>query len=219
MVKRVFAPGCGLMLHGPESARQIGAVLDRILGEAVPAHHVCCHHEPGLAPGTEVINVCPGCDKRFRTLYDGISTVSLWEVLAADRSIPLPDYGGVRMTVLDACPTRDQTRVHEAVRALLSRMNVDVVEPRCTKTKGICCGDSFFGILPTGEVEALMRKRASEMPVENVVVYCVSCVKAMHIGRRAPRYLIDLLLGRATVPGIFEPEAWHRELDAYIDEH
>ena len=43
-----------------------------------------------------------------------------------------------------------------------------------------------------------MRKRAEEMPVDDVVVYCVSCIKAMQIGGRQPRYMVDLLFGGST---------------------
>lgn len=57
------------------------------------------------------------------------------------------------------------------------------------------------------------------MPAEDVVVYCVSCCKAMHIGGKTPRYLLDLLLGEPTLPGTFEPEEWHREVDEFIAAH
>jgi len=214
----VFAPGCALVLHKPDLVKRLTAVLSERLGP-IAEHHVCCRHEPGLARGTRVVNVCPGCDKRFRTLYEGISTISLWEILAEDAIFPFPDYAGARMAVLDACPTRDQPRVHDAVRALLSRMNIEAVEPRATKTHGICCGDSSYGEIPTGKVKALMKKRAREMPAEDVAVYCVSCVKSMHIGGRRPRHLVDLLFGEPTSPGTFEPDDWHRDLDAYIDAH
>jgi len=57
------------------------------------------------------------------------------------------------------------------------------------------------------------------MPREDVVVYCVSCVKAMHIGGKRPRYLVDLLFGEETGPGVFEPVAWHAQLDEFIEAH
>jgi hypothetical protein len=214
----VFAPGCALVLHRPDLVGRLTSFLSARPG-GVSEHHVCCRHEPRLPAGTRVINVCPGCDKRFRTLYDGIATISLWEVLADDADFPFPDYGGARMAVLDACPTRDQPRVHEAVRAVLARMAIVPVEPKATKTRGICCGDSFFGLVPTAEVKTLMRKRAREMPAEDVAVYCVSCVKALHIGGRRPRHLVDLLFAEPSAPGVFEPDEWHRILDAYIDAH
>jgi hypothetical protein len=61
-----------------------------------------------------------------------------------------------------------------------------------------------------------MRDRAAQMPADDVAVYCVSCCKAMFIGGKRPRYLLDLLFGEETVPGTVEPNAWHGELDAYI---
>ena len=214
----VFAPGCALLLHKPALAERLQAFLNRLPG-TVPEHLTCCHHDPGLPAGTRVINVCPGCDRRYRELYPGISTISLWELLAESEAIPFPDYDGRAMAVLDACPTRTEVRVHEAVRRLLERMNIRLLEPRNTREKATCCGDSFYGALPTETVQGLMRKRADEMPCQDVVVYCVSCVKAMHIGGKTPRYLVDLLFGEETPIGTFEPDAWHAQIQAFIDSH
>ncbi|MCX6563102.1 MAG: hypothetical protein NTU60_05795 [Candidatus Aminicenantes bacterium] len=72
---------------------------------------------------------------------------------------------------------------------------------------------------PVGQVKAHMKKRADEMPREDVVVYCVSCIKAIHIGGKRPRHLVDLLFGEDTEPGTFEPDEWHAELQEYIDRH
>ena len=215
---KVFAPGCALMMYKPELAHKITAFLNDT-GEAIPEHHICCHHDPCLESGTRIINVCAGCDRRFRSLYEGISTVSLWEVLANSEAFSFPDYHGQRMAIHDACPTRTEARVHDAVRTLLRRMNIEIVEPERTRNKAVCCGDSFYGSLPVDEMKEQMRKRAGQMPCEDVVVYCVSCIKAMHIGGKKPRYLVDLLFGEETTIGTFDPDAWHDELKAYIDAH
>lgn len=119
----------------------------------MPEHLTCCHHEPRLAAGTQVLNVCAGCDRRYRELYKGITTTSLWEVLAASDDFPFPDYGGAEMSILDPCPTRTETRVHDGVRALLTRMNIPVVEPEATRTHGTCCGDSASGKVPVEKVK------------------------------------------------------------------
>ena len=123
------------------------------------------------------------------------------------------------MAIHDACPTRTESRVHNAVRTLLSRMNIRVAEPDRTRENAICCGDSFYGSLPVEDVKRQMRSRADTMPAEDVVVYCVSCVKSMHLGRKIPRYLVDLLFGEPTYPGVFEPDDWHGTLKAYIEAH
>ena len=214
-MQHLFAPGCALLIERPHLAKRMLAVLKQTIPETA-VHTICCRHSPKFAAPTRIVNTCPGCDRRYRELGDGVTTVSFWEVLAASDSFPFPDYGGQPMTILDACPTRDQIRVHKAVRTLLERMNIALVEPKHTGASSVCCGDSFFGILPTKEVKERMRSRATEMPADEVVVYCVSCVKSMHIGGKRPRYLVDLLFGEETLAGTCEPEAWHAELDAFI---
>jgi hypothetical protein len=217
-VNRVFAPGCALMLYRPELAERLLVFLRARMG-GIGMWSRCCRKDPVFGEETEVINVCPGCDKRFRLNYMNSSTISLWEVLARTDDFPFPDYRGRRMSIIDACPTRDQTRVHDAVRALLRKMNIALVEPKNTRTKGTCCGDTFYGEIPTSEVVERMKKRTSEMPVGDVVVYCVSCAKAVFIGGKTPRYLVDLLFGEETVPKTLDPDAWHKEIDEYIDAH
>lgn len=235
-MNRVYAPGCALMVYKPHLAEKVLAHLsvghsasadrpgvgdqpDAVSRPAVVQHLTCCRHEPHLEPGTVVINTCAGCDRRYRELYEGVSTISLWEVLAQSDTFDFPDYHGAEMTIHDACPTRTESRVHDAIRELLGRMNIVVIEPEATRGAAVCCGDSFFGELPDDRVAALMTRRADAMPREDVVVYCVSCVNAMHIGGKRPRYLVDLLFAEETSPAVFEPNAWHALLDEFIAEH
>lgn len=49
----------------------------------------------------------PGCDRRFRTLYEGISTSSLWELLNESDNFPFPDYKGMEVSIRDPCPVRN----------------------------------------------------------------------------------------------------------------
>lgn len=217
-MKQVYAPGCALMIYKPELAVKVLEFLNMDL-ESIPNHLLCCKHEPNLESGTQVINTCPGCDRRYRELYEGISTISLWEILAENDTFHFPDYEGIEMTIHDACPTRTEERVHSAMRKLLEKMNIKVIEPKNARTKSICCGDSFHGILPVEEVKEQMKKRSNEMPCDNVVVYCVSCVKSMYIGGKKPRYIIDLLFKEDTTPGTFEPDEWHEEVQKFEDEH
>lgn len=217
-MKQVYAPGCALMIYKPELAEKVLNFLNNDLCE-IPEHLICCRHEPKLESGTQVINTCAGCDRRYRELYEGVSTVSLWEILAKSKTFPFPDYNGIEMSIHDACPTRTEERVHSAIRKLLEKMNIKIREPKNTRTKAVCCGDSFYKVLPVEQVKEQMKKRSDEMPCDNVVVYCVSCIKAMHIGGKKPRYIIDLLFGENTEIGTFEPKAWHDELQKFIDEH
>ena len=216
---QVYAPGCAIMLYKPMLAEKIESFLKQSTHTSILRHSICCRHDPRLEKGTQIINTCAGCDRRFRELYDGLSTVSLWEILAESENFPFPDYGGAEMSIHDACPIRTEERVHEAIRTLLQKMNIAIVEPTATRTLSNCCGDSFYGSLPVEQVKEKMRARAGEMPREDVAVYCVSCIKSMHIGGKRPRYIVDLLFGEDTLPGEFEPDAWHGMLGKYIEAH
>jgi len=218
MNRRVFAPGCAMMLYKPELAAKLHAELTTLFGE-MEMLQSCCQHDPGFTTPTEIINVCPGCDRRFGSLYANVSTVSLWELLAESDRFPFPDYAGEAMTILDACPTREKEAVHDAIRALLDKMHIRLTEPANTRTKSTCCGDSFYPQLPAVKVNELMRKRTAEMPLEDVVVYCVSCIQSVAIGGKQPRYLPDLLMGLETKPTVLPTEVWHRELEEYIEGH
>jgi Fe-S oxidoreductase len=217
-MKQVYAPGCAFVIYKPELTKKVLEFLNKNIGD-IQEHLICCRHEPHLESGTQVINTCAGCDRRFRELYEGMTTISLWEILAESKEFPFPDYHGMEMSIHDACPTRTEERVHSAIRRLLERMNIKAIEPIHTRTRAVCCGDSYYGILPVEQVKEQMKKRADEMQCEDVVVYCISCIKAMHIGGKKPRYIVDLLFGEETTIGTFEPDDWHEELQKFIDKH
>lgn len=211
-----YSPGCALNVYKPELAEKILYILSSEFG-IKEEYAACCKQPPRLPAGSRIINTCPGCDRRFRGLYEGISTVSLWEILAESAMFEFPDYRGQKMTVHDACPVRTEERVHNAVRKLLERMNVKIVETKNNRKRSICCGDDFYPALPVPKIKELMKKRADEMPEEDVVVYCVSCVKSMYIGGKTPRYILDLLFGEPTVTGVYEPDEWHKLVDGYAN--
>ena len=217
-MKYIFAPGCALVLYKSHLLKKLHEFLDLHYGP-LELSLTCCRHTPQIAPNTQVINICPGCDRRYRENYDNPSTISLWELLLESEAFVFPDYKSQQMTIIDACPTRDQDRIHNAVRALASKMNISVVEPEKTRRKGTCCGDIYYGNLPTEQVISKMKEKAAEMPKMDIIVYCVTCSKSMFIGKKRPRYLIDLLFAEDTVPKICDPDEWHQELDDFIETH
>ncbi len=213
-----FNPGCGLSIYKPELEARILTVLNAHYGET-KLHKICCHYNPKVEHGAHIINVCAGCDRRFRSLYEGVSTISLWEVLVGLDTFVYPNYQGLKVSVHDPCPVRERPQVHQAVRSLLSKMNIEVIEAEATGTRSVCCGDSFYPSLGVDAVHAQMKKRASAMPSEDVCVYCISCIKSMHIGGKRPRYLVDLLFGDATDPQLYDTVAWHEQLQEYMGRH
>lgn len=216
--KCYFNPGCALAVHKPASGQELLALLGKHFGP-VRLHTRCCHHDPGLPAGAVIINNCAGCDRRFRTLYAGIQTLSLWEILDSIQGLPLPDHSGLTVSVHDPCSFRPKPQVHAAVRRLLRKMQVDIVESDYSKTRSICCGDNFYPALPIAAVEALQKERAAQMPCQDVAVYCVGCMKSMAAGGKTPRYMVDLILGEDTDPQQTRLDIYHDALNRYIETH
>ncbi|MDD3538069.1 MAG: (Fe-S)-binding protein [Bacillota bacterium] len=213
-----FNPGCALSVTKPEAEHQILALLQAWFGP-VKMHNICCHHDPRLPEGSTIINNCAGCDRRFRSLYKGIRTISLWEVLDSIDGLPLPDHSGLRVSVHDSCSYRPKPQVHAAVRSLLRKMKIDIVESEFRGTRSICCGDNFYPHIPIDKVTEMQKKRASQMPCQDVVVYCVSCIKSMAIGGKTPHHMVDLLLDEDTDPQETRIDVYHEAVSRYIDEH
>ncbi|MDD3202712.1 MAG: (Fe-S)-binding protein [Pygmaiobacter massiliensis] len=216
--KCYFNPGCAMSLEYPQTEHKALALIHACFGPAV-MHNICCHHNPGLPQGSVIINTCGGCDRRFRSLYPGIRTISLWELLDSIEGLPLPRYPGLTVSVHDSCPFRQKPQVHAAVRNLLHKMEIQVIESEFAGTESICCGDDFYGKVPLPEVTLHQKKRAAQMPAQQVVVYCVSCIKSMAIGGKTPRHILDLVLGQSTDPKGLDITDYHDELQRYIDQH
>lgn len=218
MRKCYFNPGCALCIYKPASVPKLLDILNKYFG-TVQLHNICCRHDPRLPKGATIINNCAGCDRRFRSLYDGIRTISLWEVLAGIENLPLPDYAGLTVSVQDPCSYRPKPQVHEAVRNILRKMNIKIIDSKYSGTKSICCGDNFYPCLPVEKVTELQKKRAAQMPCQDVVVYCVSCIKSMAVGGKTPHYMVDLILEEETEPGETRIDVYHEMLNRYIDKH
>ncbi len=202
----------------PELPELMLSLLREHFGD-VKMHRICCHHDPCLPAGSVIINNCAGCDRRFRKPYEGISTITYWEVLDSLEGMPLPDYGGQEVSVHDSCSFKCRPQVHEAVRSLLRKMNMRIVESEYSREKSVCCGDSLYGRVPVERVEDFQRSRAAQMPCEDVVVTCISCVRAMTVGGKRPRYLPDLIFARETPLMHDGLTDYHCALEECIDAH
>lgn len=216
--KCYFNPGCALSLYKPDVATKMFELLKEHMGD-IKLYQTCCRHDPGLEPGSTIVNNCAGCDRRFRSLYEGINTISYWELIDSISDLSLPDHSGLTVSVHDSCGYRHKPQVHKAVRSLLAKMNIEVQEAEFSGTESVCCGDNFYGLVENEAVETRIRQRANQFPCDDVAVYCIGCVRAMYAGGKRPLYLPDLLFARQTEDMPDSLDEYHSKLQTYIDEH
>lgn len=196
-MKYIYAPGCALMIYKPHLADRLREFVEAEFGK-VETLLTCCFDTPKLDADSTILTPCSTCNNRYRTQFDGVSSVYLLERIAQSHSFPFPDYGGVEMSVQDTCSGRTDDLYLETIRKLLERMNIRVREAERSGKRGKCCGQVFYGKLPIEKVENQMRMRAEEMPCHDVVVYCTSCIQGIALGGRQPRFILDLLYGEPT---------------------
>ncbi len=197
-----FAPGCALKKYKPERIAEITRFLKE-RGLADGEWTACCKSEEKMEDGGRIIVCCPGCSGRFRTLYPASQVISLWKVLL-ETDFPFPDYSGQRMSIHDACRARGRhcSEMQDSARLLCSRMGIRLTEPLHTRDEAVCCGGSAKDY-ETRRRMALLR--AKEFAEKNVVVYCTGCTRSFSVTDKAPRHLLDLLLGEKT-EGLYPPK-------------
>ena len=109
--------------------------------------------------------------------------------------------------------------MHRAVRNLLKKMHIEIVEAEFSGTESVCCGDNFYGAVPNEQVEKRIQMRADQFPCQDVVVYCIGCVRAMTASGKTPHYLPDLLFDRIAEPMPDTLDEYHSKLGDYIEIH
>jgi hypothetical protein len=68
-------------------------------------------------------------------------------------------------------------------------------------------------------VKELMIEKALEMPANDIVVHCVSCIMAVLNGGKNPQYVADMIFNEETNPNSIDLDKWHKELKEFIEAH
>ncbi|WDP91179.1 MAG: VTT domain-containing protein [Desulfobacter sp.] len=148
---------------------------------------------------------CPNCHKVFSTYAAGIKVESVYEII--HRRGPLPDLGKQcvgddRPIIHDPCPMRDTPVVQDAVRSLLSKMDVPVGKTTDEKRKTLCCGEGgSVGFINPELSGAWATARKKTARGRTVVTYCAGCAGALNRSGIPALHILDLLFSARKPPG------------------
>ena len=166
--------------------------------------------------GDEIYSLCHNCNNIIEEVHPGIRVRSLWELLDQDESFPFPDLGGVSATVQDCWRSRDRKEEQDAVRSLLSKMNVRWVETEENRGNTEFCGASLYRAQPPRnpalapkhyvegaagkfiehspeEQKRIMKEYCSRFATEKVVCYCHYCLEGLLMGQAQASHIAQLL--------------------------
>ncbi|WP_446897104.1 hypothetical protein ACSVC9_08725 [Clostridium sp. LBM24168] len=163
-----------------------------------------------------MVYVCHNCAAIFQETMPELKRISLWELILNDTKFSFPDYSHEKMTLQDCWRSYDNHSEQEAVRALLRKMNVDIVEQDENYEKTQFCGISLYAPSPKRNLNLapkrfvehargkfiphkkerqieLMQEHCRKITTDKVVAYCHYCVKGLNLGGKQAKHLASLL--------------------------
>jgi hypothetical protein len=178
----------------------------------------CCRDEETRATaGDKALYNCNTCAIFISEWADADELLSIYEAIDQDDGFELPDYGGKPMAVQDCWRANDKPKLHDAIRSLARKMNVEVVELEENRENSKFCGEAlmmpmpphypkyapkrFGGKQPDGvfteqspekRIEA-MRAHADGIPTDDVICNCTGCTAGIDAGGKHSIHILELV--------------------------
>ncbi|MDD3221414.1 MAG: hypothetical protein EOM34_03510 [Clostridia bacterium] len=170
--------------------------------------------------GDTVYSLCHNCSAIIEETKPGVKLKSLWELILSDETFNYPNYGNMSMTVQDCWRSKERREEQEAVRQLLKKMNINIIELEENYDKTDFCGDSLYRPAPVRNIKLapkrfvdnaegkfrdctkeeqieIMKDYCKQFQTDRVVAYCHYCIDGLQLGGMDARHIASLL---------FEPE-------------
>jgi Fe-S oxidoreductase len=229
--KRVFIPGCSLASYSQELVEKTLEYLqERLPGTG--AILKCCG-KPTLSLGQEerfhkryselqaeidklgaeeVITACQNCYITMSQFSPNQKVRSLWTIIPElgiyDEMKGKGKNSNITFGIHDACPTRNNSDIHEGIRWIINELGYRVKETEYSRENTRCCG--FGGmVVPANPKlsEKVMRRSGEKSEEEYIITYCASCREAMTIAQKKSLHILDLMFNdryntTSQIPGL-----------------
>lgn len=211
----VFFPGCSLMSLGEDAVMALYNILLQKHPDMSLSGFCCGKPSKHIWQGKKfkkrsafikenhdgiIYTACPNC---FKTLGDeGLKVKSIWPGI--DEYFPKEKLGihaGKVMMIHDPCTARTSTEDHEAVRSIMNKLGIEVLEFENNRDKTICCGKINMTMALNAEKGMkILEKRASQCKCPDVVSYCASCVHSFGLANKNGIHVSELLISKKSKP-------------------
>ena len=128
----IYYPSCNFAVMHRKTAKKVKEYFEKRMPVAK-----CCKIDQSKLEKEDIgLYVCQACRKQIE---DKVQTMSLWEYFDQLDDFSFPDYHGQKMYLQDCYRDRKHPEVHQAVRSLLKKMNIEVIEIEKNKENSIFC--------------------------------------------------------------------------------
>lgn len=217
---RKYFPGCKIKARYPEASEWL---TEQVLARGYADEAVgCCRVEhQKLTSEDTAVCICNNCMAMIDEDADNGAMDNLWVMIDNDPGFPLPHYEGKTMALQDCGRAYDRPDVQDAVRSLLGKMGIEVVELPDAREKSRFCGESFLKAAPRQDakfapkryvedaeargiftplepdtMQAKLEEHAAAIHTEQVACYCVACDIGLEDGGKDAVNLIELISGK-----------------------
>ena len=192
--KKLFFPGCAFTGNSPEMTINVYEKLQEIINEPVSIAIDCCFkisHDLGLKEKfvqknnekiqllknnniEEIITVCASCTQIFKK-YMPFKVKTIYEYLAEVNFFPNKNENFSKVHIHDPCSLRFNGEVHESIRKITKKLNIEITPMKHEKEKTFCCGEGgAAGFINRNYAKSWKKKRLNESEYP-LIVYCYGC--------------------------------------------
>ena len=212
----VLFPGCALAGSRPQRVMQLfshlqdffpnlGIVLDcctkpsHDLGRSDYFHAMFSEMQQYLVSHNvkTILVACPSCHAVFSRYGKGLTTRSVYEILAREYWPPETQLPAETVTIQDSCVARFENNLHNSVRKLIQARGLSYEDMKHHGKKTLCCGEGGGAHFVAPDLAgSWAEKRKSETGGKRIITYCAGC--AHFLGKVGPTaHLLDLLFDPA----------------------
>ena len=215
----IFYPSCKVKADFPAESAAVRSYLEERHG--VQTEGCCRAHHVRLTPEDHAVVICNNCAGIVEESSKAGAFTYVWELIDRDGDFPFPDYGGTRMTVQDCWAAVERRGMQEAIRSLLRKMNITIIEQKenfdKTRFHGLpllqpCFpgnakliprryenGNSpMFTPMTEEEQRAYFMNHAQKLPAKKVVCSCKYCRDGIDACGKTGVHILSLLFPTKT---------------------
>lgn len=211
----VYFPSCKFKAGYPETSKKLAEYITSRYGMTITG---CCRGNLQLLKeGDTAVCICNTCSAFCDESSKARRIVSIWEIVAKDEQFPFPDYKGKEIALQDCWRAYDKRSEQDAVRELMRKMNIRVVELPENYEKTCFCGtgvlqmppdyyhelapkrfgkdapNHFFQPYTDEDKIERMRVHCADITTEKVACYCVACANGINLGGKKSVHVMELL--------------------------
>ncbi len=210
----VFFPSCKISADYKDESAQLWAYLQSKM--EVEKTGCCRVNHPKLTQADTAIVICNNCATIIGESGDANNIEFVWELIDQDPDFAFPDYHGEKMTLQDCWLANDKRQVQDAVRSLLHKMNIEVVELaenyenakfhgtaltmkfkdnniQLAPHRYLEVGKGMDTPMSEEEKKAYFEAYCKQIETDKVVCYCASCAAGIQKGGKQALHIIELL--------------------------